>query len=206
MVESAFNRPTPVQEQQAALKAEPKLAPGEVPAGAALTTYPFSDEPPDPEDNPIVTHQTIPVDVEYPSQQGVISSLPAGNKPQREIEPFPLPTLIAELTAAGEIVENDPSLSAIDVLETREERELTEAEASAAIEAAMHERVKEALDRDLELRASLEKGDTLRVTLTGEEVAATRDMQPGEAWANVDPPADTNKPQEKAEKPKRGKK
>lgn len=102
-------------------------------------------------------------------------------------------------------------------------RELTEAEATKALEAVMQERIKEALDNDIETRARIaaipvsafeeqiiaERGeDAIRyegtvlgnpvvsdpslqrtiiaaVHLTAEQIAATKHLKPGEAWAKA---------------------
>lgn len=157
MTESAFNRPVPVQEQQAARKAEPKPTP-------------LADA---------IAHGTDEYDI-------------FGGAPTNPPQPIP----------------------------GTEGRELTEAEASAAIEAAMHERIAEAINNDLETRArvaaipvsgfaaqiteerglryegtfqgnpivsdpSLPPGFVGAVTLTAEQLEATKHLKPGEAWAKA---------------------
>lgn len=79
-------------------------------------------------------------------------------------------------------------------------RELTEAEATKALEAVMQERIKEALDRDIDTHAryegsvlgnpvvsdpSMPPGVVGAVRLTIEQLEATKHLKPGEAWAKA---------------------
>lgn len=154
MTESAFNRPVPVQEQQAALKAEPR--------SLAREAYEIGKE------------QEAEAATQAEALENALHDDETPTAPQDVID-----ALIAENNEAGEL-----------------SRELTEAEASAAIEAAMQQRIAEAIDNDLETRArvaaipvsgfaaQITERD-LRVTLTAEQLKATKHLKPGEAWAKA---------------------
>lgn len=169
MTESAFNRPVPVQEQQAALKAEPR--------NMAREAYEIGKE------------QEAEAAAQAEALENALHDDETPTAPQDVID-----ALIAD--------ENDA-------------RELTEAEASKAIEAAMHERIAEAIDNDIETRArvaaipvsgfatqlteemryegtfqgepvisnpAMKPGDVVRVRLTAEQLEATKHMKPGDAF------------------------
>lgn len=175
MTESAFNRPVPVQEQQAALKAEPR--------SLAREAYEIGKE------------QEAEAATQAEALENALHDDETPTAPQDVID-----ALIAENNEAGEL-----------------SRELTEAEASAAIEAAMQQRIAEAIDNDLETRArvaaipvsgfaaqiteerglryegtfqsnpivsdpSLPPGVVARVRLTAEQLEATKHMKPGDAF------------------------
>jgi len=176
MTESAFNRPVPVQEQQAARKAEPR--------SLAREAYEIGKE------------QEAEAAAQAEALENALHDDETPTAPQDVID-----ALIAENNEAGEL-----------------SRELTEAEASAAIEAAMQQRIAEAIDNDLETRARVaaipvsplsgEPASTIRyegtfqgnpivsdpslppgfvgaVHLTAEQLEATKHLKPGEAWAKA---------------------
>jgi hypothetical protein len=191
MTESAFNRPVPVQEQQAALKAEPKLK-----SGAEI----INDE-----------MLKIARDLQAREEAALVG------------QPMTAPdvdTTTTEYRGIDRAQFIDPIHPIPGIPASRE---LTEAEATKALEAVMQERIKEALDNDIETRARVaaipvsafaaqiiaERGeDAIRyegtfqgnpivsyptmppgvvgaVRLTAEQIAATKHLKPGEAWAKA---------------------
>lgn len=179
MTESAFNRPVPVQEQQAARTAEPKLAPGELPEGAGLTTPPFGTG--EAEDIDLAGLDTV-------SRGAILDGLRENPITEMLNAPNPLAQLAHDFQAREEAALHSHA------------RELTEAEATKALEAVMQERIKEALDRDIDTRARYEgtiqgnpvvsdpstpPGIVGAVRLTAEQLEATKHLQPGEAWAKA---------------------
>lgn len=225
MTESAFNRPVPVQEQQAARTAEPKLAPGELPEGAGLTTPPFGTG--EAEDLDLAGLDTV-------SRGAILDGL--RENPITEMLNAPNP--LAEMARAALEADDDATthvtayrgISRAQFIDPIHPipgipagRELTEAEATKALEAVMQERIKEALDNDIETRArvaaipvsgfaaqiiaeraedairyegtfqgnpivsnpTMRPGDVVAVRLTAEQIAATKHLKPGEAWAKA---------------------
>lgn len=136
MTESAFNRPVPVQEQQAARKAEPR--------NMAREAYEIGKE------------QEAEAAAQAEALENAIHDDEAPTAPQDVID-----ALIAENNEAGEL-----------------SRELTEAEATAVLEAAMHERIAEAIDNDLETRA--------RVAAIPESTFATLEPEPAKKPEDLD--------------------
>lgn len=190
MTESAFNRPVPVQEQQAALKAEPKPK-----SGAEI----INDEMLQIARDIQAREEAALVGLDTVSRGAIVDGL-------REN-----PIVDFGMTA------NEPD---VRILSMEEARELTAEEASRAIEAAMQERIAEAIDNDIETRAriaaipesafaaqiteerglryegtfqgnpivsdpSLPPGFVGAVHLTAEQLEATKHLKPGEAWAKA---------------------
>lgn len=178
MTESAFNRPVPVQEQQAALKAEPKLK-----SGAEI----INDE-----------MLKIARDLQAREEAALVG------------QPMTAPDVDTTTTEYRGIDRAQFIDPIHPILGIPAGRELTEAEATKALEAVMQERIKEALDNDIETRArvaaipadslrfegtiqgnpvvsdpSLPPGFVGAVTLTAEQLEATKHLQPGEAWAKA---------------------
>ena len=168
MTESAFNRPVPVQEQQAALKAEPKLK-----SGAEI----INDE-----------MLKIARDLQAREEAALVG------------QPMTAPdvdTTTTEYRGIDRAQFIDPIHPIPGIPASRE---LTEAEATKALEAVMQERIKEALDRDIDTHAryegsvlgnpvvsdpSMPPGVVGAVRLTIEQLEATKHLKPGEAWAKA---------------------
>lgn len=206
MTESAFNRPVPVQEQQAALKADlTRIVPR---ADDLIVVPPLQDR------GHLSTHPNFPNGLEIPG----VGTVPVHSTAEYAIDDLDLAGL--DTVSRGAILDGlrenpitemlnapNPLVKLARDFQAREEaaihthaREPTAAEATKALEAVMQERIKEALDNDIETRARYEgsvlgnpvvsdpsfpPGFVGAIRLTAEQLKAIEHLKPGETFRNA---------------------
>lgn len=218
MTESAFNRPVPVQEQQAGLKAEPRSAAREayeigkeVEAEQAAREEEAASRL---DDEPATAPQSV-ID-ELIGENNDLDGLDTvsrgaildGLRENPITETLNAPNPLAEMARSALEADDDATTHVtayrgisraqfIDPLHPipgiPAGRELTEAEATKALEAVMQERIKEALDNDIETRARVAAipvsafagGGAVRYegTFQGNPIVSNPTMRPGDVVA-----------------------